>query len=254
MHHTFAPVLWQGATENSGDLKSVVLHNLEIKHSKSTFPIALGTRVTAVDDSTYSSIGEAFSTVVLPQSENSNVRQLQADDVSLCYEFAKKVLGVLTSASLRSLRSLARSLRFLRNLSPPPASSLVTVPCLFARSSPGTPARTCRRRGCANITLYTTPTHQRHAHNVQQRVQIHEVSQRRFVLVAADHPSTLMPLRLTTACAPNSMLTTRCSFSQLSRRSVKMPTSCKCAEHVVPTLLLRILTRFCARRRWARSR
>lgn len=77
----------QGATENSGDLKAVVLHNLEIKHSKSTFPVSLGARVTAVDDSTFSSIGEAFSTVILPQSENSNVRQLQADDVSLCYEW-----------------------------------------------------------------------------------------------------------------------------------------------------------------------
>ena len=45
-----------------------------------------------------------------------------------------------------------------------------------------------------------------------------EVSQRRFVLVAADHPSTLIPLRPTIAYAPNRMLTIRCSCSQLSRR------------------------------------
>jgi hypothetical protein len=109
-----------GATENSGDLKAVVLHNLEVKHSKSTFPVSLGARVTAVDDSTFSAIGEAFSTVLLPESENSNVRQLQADDVSLCYEFAKKFPG------------------------------------------------------------YTSD-------NLSEK-GIHEVSQRRFVLVAADHP------------------------------------------------------------------
>lgn len=79
-----------GSTENSGDLKAVVLHNLEVKHTKSTFPVALGTRVSAVDDCTFSAIGEAFSTVVLPRSENATVRTLQADDVSLCYEFSKK--------------------------------------------------------------------------------------------------------------------------------------------------------------------
>ena len=57
------PVPRQGATEDSGDLKAVVLHNLEIKHSKSTFPVSLGARVTAVDDQTFSATGEAFSSV-----------------------------------------------------------------------------------------------------------------------------------------------------------------------------------------------
>lgn len=109
-----------GAAENSGDLKAVVLHNLEIKHSKSTFPVSLGARITSVDDSTFSAIGEAFSTVLLPQSENANVRQLQADDVSLAYEFSRKFPG------------------------------------------------------------YTSE-------NLSEK-GIHEVSQRRFVLVAADHP------------------------------------------------------------------
>ena len=76
-----------GATEASGDLKvracclspgptqpphprpsrpapqSVVLHNMELKHSKSTFPMSLGARITCVDDKTYASTGEAYSTV-----------------------------------------------------------------------------------------------------------------------------------------------------------------------------------------------
>ena len=52
-----------------------------------------------------------------------------------------------------------------------------------------------------------------------------EVTQRRFVLVAADHPSTPLPLRPTIAYAPNRMLTIRCSCSQLSRpcESSSMP-------------------------------
>lgn len=46
-----------------GDLKSIVLHDMKAIHIKSTFPCSLGTRVTGVDDKTYSSTGEAFSTI-----------------------------------------------------------------------------------------------------------------------------------------------------------------------------------------------
>jgi len=46
-----------------GDLKSVVLHDMKVTHVKSTFPVALGTRISAVDDCTFSSTGEAFSTI-----------------------------------------------------------------------------------------------------------------------------------------------------------------------------------------------
>jgi len=44
-------------------LQSVVLHRMTITHAKSTFPISLGTKISGVDDSTYSSTGEAFSSV-----------------------------------------------------------------------------------------------------------------------------------------------------------------------------------------------
>merc|ERR1712224_182616 len=66
------------------------------------------------------STGEAFSTIVLPNAESTRVKELQSDDTSLAYEFAKKFPGYTSS-----------------NLS---------------------------EKG------------------------VHEVSQRRFVLVAADHP------------------------------------------------------------------
>ena len=35
-----------GSAEQQGDLKSIVLHNLEVSHVKSTFPISLGARPT----------------------------------------------------------------------------------------------------------------------------------------------------------------------------------------------------------------
>ena len=46
--------------------------------------IALGARITGVDDRTYSSTGESFSTVILPHAESTALKKLQADDVSLC--------------------------------------------------------------------------------------------------------------------------------------------------------------------------
>jgi hypothetical protein len=82
-----------GSADQQGDLKAVVLHDLSVKASTSSFPISLGTRVSSVDDSCYSSTGEAFSMIVLPNSQNSNERNLQSDDVSLAYEFAKKFPG-----------------------------------------------------------------------------------------------------------------------------------------------------------------
>ena len=50
-----------------------------------------GARITGVDDETYSSTGESFSAIVLPNSESNATKKLQADDVSLAYEFSKKV-------------------------------------------------------------------------------------------------------------------------------------------------------------------
>ena len=59
---------------------------MSVSHVKSTFPCSLGARITGVDDRTFSSTGEAFSSIVLPHSESNAVKELQADDVSLAYE------------------------------------------------------------------------------------------------------------------------------------------------------------------------
>ena len=79
-----------GSVEAHGDLRSVVLHDMRVEHVKSTFPIAVGARITGVDDNTYTITGEAFSTVILPNSESSVGISLQSDDTSLSYEFARK--------------------------------------------------------------------------------------------------------------------------------------------------------------------
>ena len=72
-----------GSAEHMGDLKSMVLHDMSVTHVKSTFPMALGAKISGVDDSTFSSTGEAFSTIVLPHTDQAVNKKLQADDVSL---------------------------------------------------------------------------------------------------------------------------------------------------------------------------
>ena len=46
---------------------------------------AIGTKITGVDDQTFSATGEAFSNIVLPNADSHNERVLQEDDVSLAY-------------------------------------------------------------------------------------------------------------------------------------------------------------------------
>jgi hypothetical protein len=80
-----------GTAEMSGDLKSIVLHNLTMTSVSSDFDVPIGMRVSGVDSSTYSLTGAAYSTVVPPQTSTNAARVLQADEVALAYEFAKKV-------------------------------------------------------------------------------------------------------------------------------------------------------------------
>lgn len=109
-----------GEGEAQGDLQSVVLHDLTATQVSSTFPIALGAKITGVDNITYASTGEPYSMVILPKCTNTQPKVLQKDDVSVAYSFAKKF--------------------------------------------PGYTAQNISTKG------------------------VHEVTQRRFVLVAADHP------------------------------------------------------------------
>jgi hypothetical protein len=85
-----------GAAEAQGDLSSIVLHSLNVKHSRSSFPIALGVRATGVDDATYSSTGEAFSTIrkfsfhfnALLFALSNVLRDQSQFDVRACLQFS----------------------------------------------------------------------------------------------------------------------------------------------------------------------
>ena len=107
-----------GASEQQGDLKSIVLHNMKLQHVKSSFPLAVGAEISAVDNDCFSSTGKAFSFIALGNAESSQEKTLQEDDISLAYEFASKFVR-LPPASNRPLRR--------------PSSTLTRVPApLFA--------------------------------------------------------------------------------------------------------------------------
>merc|ERR1712166_779824 len=89
-----------GSAENQGDLKSVVLHKMTLGAQKSTFPVALGVRITGVDDSAYSQTGESYSMITMPMADSHVSRVLQEDNTDLAYEFARKFPGYTGEISM----------------------------------------------------------------------------------------------------------------------------------------------------------
>ena len=87
-------VALDGASEQQGDLKSVVLHSMKLQHVKSSFPLAVGAEISAVDNDCFSSTGKSFSFIALGNAESSTEKTLQEDDISLAYDFANKFPGV----------------------------------------------------------------------------------------------------------------------------------------------------------------
>ena len=53
---------------------------------KSTFPIALGVRITGVDDKAFSQTGESYSMITMPNADSHASRVLQEDNTDLAYE------------------------------------------------------------------------------------------------------------------------------------------------------------------------
>ena len=53
---------------------------------KSTFPIALGVRLTGVDDKAFSQTGESYSMITMPNADSHTGRVLQEDNTELAYE------------------------------------------------------------------------------------------------------------------------------------------------------------------------
>ena len=59
---------------------------MTLASQKSTFPIALGVRITGVDDATYSQTGESYSMISMPNADSHIPRVLQEDNTELAYE------------------------------------------------------------------------------------------------------------------------------------------------------------------------
>ena len=56
---------------------------MKLQHVKSSFPIAVGADISAVDSDTFSATGKAYSFIALPNAESSTEKTLQEDDISL---------------------------------------------------------------------------------------------------------------------------------------------------------------------------
>ena len=76
-----------------GDLKSVVLHSVQARNVHSSFPIAVGAKITGVEEKYFSSIGAPYSMIVMPNAKGSTPTMLQEEDVSVAYDFAKRYPG-----------------------------------------------------------------------------------------------------------------------------------------------------------------
>mgnify|MGYP006163006535 CR=1 FL=1 len=105
-----------GSAEQTGDLKSVVLHSMTMSSVQSDFDVPIGVKLSGVDNSTFSLTGEAYSTIVPPKSVSTASRVLQKDDVALAYEFARKVSAKCGSTH-RVGHALDTSSQIVRRLS-----------------------------------------------------------------------------------------------------------------------------------------
>ncbi len=92
---------------------------------------AVGARITGVDDCTFSSTGEAYSMVALPNTNNCKERKLQADDVSLGAPAAPHVPRPCT---LSNPAPVPRSLRIRQEVPGELAFPLPRVRCLSKHS------------------------------------------------------------------------------------------------------------------------
>ena len=163
---------------------------------KSTFPVALGVRITGVDDSTFSQTGESYSMITMPNADSHNARVLQEDNTELV---RRNLTPTHTTRLLRPLLCCAglrvraqvpfvqcRSNQLTAQHTYTPALTM----CPFCLQ-PATPPRIFREPPPTQIT---------HQHPTQpfqvdlslcacaREKGIHEVAARRFCLVAADHP------------------------------------------------------------------
>ena len=77
---------------------------MTLQAQKSTFPIALGVRMTGVDDKAFAKTGESYSMITMPNADSHQSRTLQEDNTELAYEFARKFVRNATQTRSRNSR------------------------------------------------------------------------------------------------------------------------------------------------------
>jgi hypothetical protein len=82
-----------GTTKGTGQLSSTVLHSVDATSMKSTFPIQLGVKIMGVENTAYSSIGNPYSMIVMSETSSNIPVELQKEDVSVAYDFARRYPG-----------------------------------------------------------------------------------------------------------------------------------------------------------------
>ena len=73
----------QGRAEMQGNLKQIVMHSVTANSVKSSFPIAIGARISGVDENTFSASGASYSMVIPPEQHSNMSTTLQKDDVTI---------------------------------------------------------------------------------------------------------------------------------------------------------------------------
>ena len=74
---------------------------MKLQHVKSSFPLAVGAEISAVDNDCFSATGKAFSFIALGNAESSTEKTLQEDDISLGALFSRPGPRILATFFLR---------------------------------------------------------------------------------------------------------------------------------------------------------
>ena len=166
---------------------------------------ALGVRITGVDDATFSQTGEAYSTIALPATDSHTALTLQEDDTALAYEApnghltqkddTRDDLCYLLTPNSFSPWQFARKFRLWHTAptTTPTTHTHCTHPCTDSVPlclQPDTRRIICRVRPLQVSNDLVLPLHNTLASLLcrffaRAEKGIHEVTARRFCLVAA---------------------------------------------------------------------
>jgi len=85
-----------GSKEPCGDLSSVVLHHVRLSNACSNIPVAVGLRMTGIEENVFSPTAQKFA-AILPENAINQSRVLEHSDKSSTQTFANKFPGYTAS-------------------------------------------------------------------------------------------------------------------------------------------------------------